>query len=251
MRFDGRVSAFRARSRTRWTWALAVMACAGCAVVFASDAQEGTVALPFSIELTVRADGSPVAGAIEGVGESIQQLVLEHVQRQVFVAAVEDGAPVDRDAYAVGKVLLVPSGEDYEVRFEDMAVRAVRAGETPAPRYPSDEFQRRRSGHVELLLEIDADGHVVDATVVSSRSRSFEKAARDAVARWTFETRGRPSQLSAPFWFFREGSDLKSPPVFACAIGVSEPRIEGQEGCMPTTEVILVPMRTVDGAARR
>lgn len=218
----------------------------------AESPDDGVIRLPFVAEVTVAADGSVALGAVDGLQPSIAQVAREQLTGLPYVAAAGADGPVQSEAYVQGRVWLLPAGGDeYAIELHDVAVASARAVSQPRPRYPSDEFQRRRSGHVELVLEIAADGSVANVTTVSSRSRSFEKAARDAVVQWRYETRGRPARLVVPFWFYREGSDLASPPAFACVLPEGEPRLQGQGGCEPTHEVVLVPMKTVEGAVRR
>lgn len=245
-----RVEGRKARPPVLPAWLLAA-GMAMCMSAHAVDLEEDGQQVGFIAPVSIRSAGEPVIGEISGVQGALAAIVRERLQALEYLPAFGE-VGVDREAYVEGRVLLVPSGaDDYEVRLQDLAVRSARPVSTPKPRYPSDEFQRRRSGHVELLLDIDGEGRVVESTTISARSRSFEKAARDAVADWTFETRGRPVRMTVPFWFYREGSDRKAPPDYACAVPEGEPRLKGQSGCETVVEVVLVQMRSTEGAIRR
>jgi protein TonB len=58
---------------------------------------------------------------------------------------------------------------------------------SPAPTYPTDAFRNGESGTVVLRVHVGADGAPVAVDLVqSSRSRSLDRAASDAVKRWRF-----------------------------------------------------------------
>lgn len=60
-------------------------------------------------------------------------------------------------------------------------------GELPAPDYPAKARARGWEGRVVLLLDIDAHGRVVSASVAESSGRTaLDDAARDAARGWTF-----------------------------------------------------------------
>ena len=59
---------------------------------------------------------------------------------------------------------------------------------SPAPRYPADAARRRESGTVLVRVDVGPDGVPTSTSIVqSSRSRSLDKAALDAVRRWRFQ----------------------------------------------------------------
>ena len=61
----------------------------------------------------------------------------------------------------------------------------------PAPRYPADALRNQESGTVLLRVEVGVDGVPTAVDVVrSSRSRSLDRAAGEAVRQWRF----RPAQ---------------------------------------------------------
>lgn len=63
--------------------------------------------------------------------------------------------------------------------------------DSPAPPYPVEAFRNGESGTVLLRVHVDAAGVPVGVDLVqSSRSRSLDRAASDAVKRWRF----RPAQ---------------------------------------------------------
>lgn len=79
-------------------------------------------------------------------------------------------------------------------------VLAPLVGCNPPPDYPALARQRRIEGVVELLLIVDAEGRVVDLTVVaSSGSRLLDQAAIKAARQWRFEN--GPGQAQVPFRF--------------------------------------------------
>ena len=67
---------------------------------------------------------------------------------------------------------------------------------SPSPRYPAQAWRRREAGTVLVRVDVGPDGVPTSTSLVqSSRSRSLDKAALDAVRRWRFEpalANGRP-----------------------------------------------------------
>lgn len=67
---------------------------------------------------------------------------------------------------------------------------AVRQAEPLArvePTYPAAALRAREEGTVVLRVDVDAEGNPTSVAVEqSSRSRELDRAARDAVGRWTF-----------------------------------------------------------------
>ena len=77
----------------------------------------------------------------------------------------------------------------------------------PAPAYPADAFRRGESGTVVLRVHVGPDGipYAIDL-VRSSRSRSLDRAANDAVKQWRFhpaQRDGRPvaAEVQVPIRF--------------------------------------------------
>lgn len=64
------------------------------------------------------------------------------------------------------------------------------------PEYPRDAFRRRQEGYVVVEFTINAQGTTEDIAVVDAEPRNaFEREARRAVSRWTFQPAlrdGRP-----------------------------------------------------------
>lgn len=61
------------------------------------------------------------------------------------------------------------------------------AGQTPAPRYPTQSLRRGESGTVTVRAQIGPDGVPSEVAVASgSGSRYLDRAAVDAVKRWRF-----------------------------------------------------------------
>jgi len=61
------------------------------------------------------------------------------------------------------------------------------AGQTPAPRYPTQSLRRGESGTVMVRAQIGPDGVPSDVEVANgSGSRYLDRAAVDAVKRWRF-----------------------------------------------------------------
>ena len=59
---------------------------------------------------------------------------------------------------------------------------------SPPPRYPAEAARRRESGTVLVRVDVGPDGVPTSTSIVqSSRSRSLDKAALDAVRRWRFQ----------------------------------------------------------------
>lgn len=84
---------------------------------------------------------------------------------------------------------------------------AVKLPSNPAPEYPLAARQRNEQGRVLLLVQLDAEGRVLDAQLrLSSGSPLLDQAALDAVRRWRFSparSRGVPvtSHLLVPVRF--------------------------------------------------
>jgi TonB family protein len=65
----------------------------------------------------------------------------------------------------------------------------------PAAEYPESERSSMKTANVVLIVTIDAEGHVTDATVAVSEGTAFDEAALTAVRRWHFAPalrEGRP-----------------------------------------------------------
>jgi protein TonB len=72
------------------------------------------------------------------------------------------------------------------------------AGQTPAPRYPTQALRRGESGTVMVRAQIGPDGTANDVEVAnSSGSRHLDRAAVDAVKRWRFRPAMRDGQPTA------------------------------------------------------
>lgn len=75
------------------------------------------------------------------------------------------------------------------------------------PEYPREALRLREEGTVLLRVEVDARGNATKVDIESSsRSRTLDRAARDAVSRWTFRPAiegGRPvaSTVTVPVDF--------------------------------------------------
>ena len=79
--------------------------------------------------------------------------------------------------------------------------------QSPAPSYPAQALRNGESGTVLLRVHVGADGIPYDVDLVqSSRSRTLDRAASDAVRRWRFRpaTRGGqpvPGEVQVPISF--------------------------------------------------
>lgn len=82
---------------------------------------------------------------------------------------------------------------------------------TPAPRYPADALRNQESGTVLLRVDVGADGVPTQVQVAkSSRSRSLDRAASEAVRQWRFRPAQRngqavPGSVQVPVAFNPEG----------------------------------------------
>ena len=66
---------------------------------------------------------------------------------------------------------------------------------SPAPNYPPDAYRKGESGTVVLRIHVGPDGVPYSVDLVqSSRSRSLDRAASDAVRRWRFRPAQRDGQ---------------------------------------------------------
>ncbi|MCD9026863.1 TonB family protein [Luteimonas sp. BDR2-5] len=60
--------------------------------------------------------------------------------------------------------------------------------DSPEPTYPPAAARSREQGTVILLVQVDADGSATDVTIETrSGSRDLDRAAVDAVRKWTFQ----------------------------------------------------------------
>lgn len=93
---------------------------------------------------------------------------------------------------------------------EPASPAADRAAEPLArvqPEYPRDALRLREEGTVLLRVEVDAQGNATSVEIESSsRSRTLDRAAREAVSQWTFRPAiegGRPvaSTVTVPVDF--------------------------------------------------
>lgn len=75
------------------------------------------------------------------------------------------------------------------------------------PEYPRDALRLREEGTVLLRVEVDAQGNAASVEIEgSSRSRTLDRAAREAVSQWTFRPaieggRPVPSTVTVPVDF--------------------------------------------------
>lgn len=78
---------------------------------------------------------------------------------------------------------------------------------SPPPEYPVEALKARQEGLVVLRVEVDARGHVADASVLTSSGvAALDQAALDAVRRWRFEPARRAGiavgcQIAVPVRF--------------------------------------------------
>lgn len=81
---------------------------------------------------------------------------------------------------------------------------------TPAPNYPPDALRNHESGMVMLRVHVDASGNPYAVDLLqSSRSRSLDRAATQAVKRWHFRPALRggqpvPGEVRVPISFNAE-----------------------------------------------
>jgi protein TonB len=82
---------------------------------------------------------------------------------------------------------------------------------TPAPRYPPEALRNQESGTVLLHVDVGADGVPTQVQVAkSSRSRSLDRAASEAVRQWRFKPAQRngqpvPASVQVPVAFEPNG----------------------------------------------
>jgi periplasmic protein TonB len=112
-----------------------------------------------------------------------------------------------RPAPAPASRPLPPSPADRAAPTADAAPEPIAS---PAPSYPSDALRNRESGTVVLRVHVDANGspYAVDL-LQSSRSRSLDRAATQAVKRWRFRPALRggqpvPGEIQVPISFNAE-----------------------------------------------
>ena len=78
---------------------------------------------------------------------------------------------------------------------------------TRPPRYPQEEMRRGVGGTVRVRVQVAADGSVEDGEIeTSSGNRNLDRAALDAIRRWTFQPATRngqsvPAKVVVPIMF--------------------------------------------------
>lgn len=148
----------------------------------------------------------PEAAAEQGIGGTVVLLVDVGVDGRATDVEVEraeptgvfDQAAIDaarqwtfqpeiKDGKAVHSRVRVP------IRFEPDDLSSSPANSEsrlPPPVYPSEAVEKRLSGVVVLVIDVDAEGNPVDVVVESSEPASvFDQAAVDAASKWKFNPR--------------------------------------------------------------
>lgn len=122
------------------------------------------------------------AGAASGMQEPDEDVVIE--RPQIMEQAPPPPPPMAPPAPRAPEPALAAQGDPVPVS-------------SPAPRYPAEAMRRRESGTVLVRVDVGPDGVPTSTSLVqSSRSRSLDKAALDAVRRWRFRPAvvdGRPT----------------------------------------------------------
>jgi protein TonB len=110
------------------------------------------------------------------------------------VAPVREGAPATTPA----QVAMAPGVDPVPLS-------------TPAPRYPAEALRNLESGTVLLRVDVGPDGVPTQVQIAkSSRSRSLDRAASEAVRQWRFRPAQRngqpvPGSVQVPIAFKPEG----------------------------------------------
>ncbi|WP_457096384.1 TonB family protein [Lysobacter sp. P5_B9] len=220
-----------------------VAALLASATVAAGDEQERYVA--FSAHISVAADGRATIGELTGPTGALAQAIEARLAETRFAPAKQDGAPVVADALVHGRAVLVPvNADEYEISLRGLTTRpAFRSASVPI--YAPDRVRAGASGTVELLVHIDARGHVRDTTVVSSSHPSFTQSVLSASKPWHFGPQVGDISVVVPIIFrnasFPRGNSAK--PKFECALDESRPNVVGDTGCTDFIEVVGTQIR--------
>jgi TonB family protein len=198
--------------------------------------------IPFSAPVTVSPDGATKLGAIEGLGGAIATAVQAELSRVRFAPAMRDGMRMETRLRLRGEAILVPDGDGFLLRLEDLRAHPVIL-ETLPPDYPREQLMKETPGRVELVAEVSADGRVSNVRPVAATHRHFERAARDVLRQWRFvpPVEGRGFEVTVPFSFEVNGARL--PPDFECAPRADSGGVEGQDGCIDTVVTTGIRLR--------
>lgn len=92
-------------------------------------------------------------------------------------------------------IALPAAAQDYNVAIKDSRVEAIPVNQ-PAPGFPRKGIRRGQEGWVQMSFVVKADGSAIDPIIIDSiGGPGFERAARDIVSEWQFETRESPFEL--------------------------------------------------------
>ncbi|SEL70939.1 TonB family C-terminal domain-containing protein [Pseudoxanthomonas sp. GM95] len=205
---DGEQSNFEMRGRAKVPMAFKVETKAGnqwdCEITPEAYG-DGLVKLSMSIKRNGEETATPVLITREGVAASVKQ---QPEAGDTTAAAFEVSVVANTTGQSVSalqdKPLTLPGGPVFSgnvrVASQGQGLPTTVDGDSaagfypqarpehrPPPLYPVDAAQNGVTGHVVLLVDVAADGHVVDATVSQAEPAGvFEAAALQAVRNWMF-----------------------------------------------------------------
>ena len=234
--------------KTAWISRMAVWWCvaAACVPAWAQD-DAASMRRPFSAPVTVAATGEASVGELSGVNGKMEQAVRAQLATLRFVPARRGGVAVPAAAYLRGSAVLTPAaGDTFSLHLDDLALAPRLAAEISSPRYPSTQARAGKSGTVELVLRVGANGRIKDVRTVASSDPAFDKAMRQALRRWRFQplAGADDAEVRLPVWFYNYDIPPSDPPQFECALDPDEPSFAGQDGCMDRLEIVVSAART-------
>lgn len=215
-------------------------ACLVAMSVNAAEHADGPQYAWIGAPIEVSATGEASIGLVDGVRKDASASVAAALERRRYLPAERDGRAVSALSWLSAKLVLAPSGEGFAVTVEDVRL-GPRIQRILPPRFPSAMVRKRKSGYVELRLAISEEGAIARIETIAASDPAFDAAAREAIRKARFEAirmEGKPvaTDVSALVLFRYEEEPVPAYEA-VCTVDPTQPRAEGQDGCMPTIEV--------------
>jgi hypothetical protein len=175
------------------------------AAVSSANASVDTYLARGSGTITIGADGSVIDVAVaERFGNGVDAALAESMRGWRFEPVLEHGRVVEAIAHMEFTLVAEQhASNDFRVRVGRVAFvdppgqQAAPSPKLVAPTYPRDRLRERQGALTEVLLQLDADGRVIDAAPLGgwllgprrgtpeSSMRRFNEASLAAARRWT------------------------------------------------------------------
>lgn len=188
------------------------------------------------MDVAIDADGRVLSiEPVDNISREIADFLREQVDKWQFLPGALNGRPAPTRTAVVFRLEATggKAGRQFEVRIVD-AFTGPRYAIAKAPHYPPVALDRRETGEVLLRVDFDEDGRVLNVAVEKRVGRPyFDRAARDAVLKWTFQPErvgdiGIPATVFVPVRFCIQGLRCKSLPVEQSAPTGDGPRLVGE-----------------------